>query len=672
MKHLRVKQTAQETTTALDINKVSNYVESNELDASSTIEGSLNTDYVFQESQAVLSRFPDLTITPQEGVFIRDYLMRSSNEPLVKAFAESGITTDFDNQQFKEGYVRLGAIENTDAQRIYFGNIFNFSNPSQGRIEAVAEIVENVELGGIISLSSGGYGAESICTSTENVYKYVFSKNSFVSTKPITDGVHTYTIGNNLTVDGDIIKTSSGNIPKPHYGIFFTAYQGNSVTLGGCAKMRLFSYKVIDGGEVVIADMIPCMELSSGKNGLYDVISNTFYPSANTAQNFKGIPIVPTQYTSHDIIHAIGDFVSKNNLDLTTFKSLTYNVLEAMVRIGKIDVEGCANLADVFDVSGLNALAEVNLKGTAVTQFKAENCPNLEKVSLEAPTELVIKNCPKMDFGGAAREDTGERIQVRFKDLYDVLEYIEFSEWRCAIRTGYTLTTDEVKADIVFEIDPPFPKIQGYPGYTIRCILFGCSRSTSPKNFFMTVGTSYSYTYIGDAGGWYAQNPLKKFAKQSAGIEVTGGAAYAYVDATRYTRASSGAVVNKTEEVYVGWANGFSGTAGDDDNFVGKIFSFKLADNNVLVRDMIPVFNKQTNEVGMYDRVTDSFFGNPFGGVILPGPIVESELDDTLVGEAPAYRITAQSISLETQKDLVEGEFSGQNNNNLSFATQLI
>lgn len=418
MKHLRVKQTAQETTTALDINKVSNYVESNELDASSTIEGSLNTDYVFQESQAVLSRFPNLTITPQDGVFIRDYLMRSSNEPLVKAFAESGIDGTFRKSSLPEGYVQTEYIEAP----------YNKQSGSLGEGEAsyinLGFKCTDADYVSIDVYADSSSGSRLIYGTTRWNYNFAVKVGNNVGviyTKQSGGTAFNFDINHrdkivmqyDSTTQECTISTSKGTYSTSIYMVennfpnyLFVARNSNNGSVGGislggtkngtisCRVYHFFASK--DGAT--IRDMYPCYRMSDGAAGMYDVANDVFYQNSGNIPFNVGQTWGMPQYTSHDIIHAIGDFVSKNNLDLTTFKSLTYNVLEAMVRIGKIDVEGCANLADVFDVSGLNALAEVNLKGTAVTQFKAENCPNLEKVALEAPTSLVIKNCPKMDL----------------------------------------------------------------------------------------------------------------------------------------------------------------------------------------------------------------------------------------------------------------------------------
>lgn len=59
-----------------------------------------------------------------------------------------------------------------------------------------------------------------------------------------------------------------------------------------------------------------------------------------------------------------------------------------------------------------------------------------------------------------------------------------------------------------------------------------------------------------------------------------------------------------------------------------RIYSFKIYDNNVLVRDYIPVLN-ENNEAGLYDLVNKQFYGNSgtgsfqYGNIIPEGTIAE-------------------------------------------------
>ncbi|MFQ6760105.1 MAG: hypothetical protein ACLRFM_01745 [Alphaproteobacteria bacterium] len=60
-----------------------------------------------------------------------------------------------------------------------------------------------------------------------------------------------------------------------------------------------------------------------------------------------------------------------------------------------------------------------------------------------------------------------------------------------------------------------------------------------------------------------------------------------------------------------------------------RLENFKVWNNNTLVRDMVPVRRNSDNELGMYDLVSGTFFGNAAssGDDFTPGPIVENDAD---------------------------------------------
>lgn len=56
-------------------------------------------------------------------------------------------------------------------------------------------------------------------------------------------------------------------------------------------------------------------------------------------------------------------------------------------------------------------------------------------------------------------------------------------------------------------------------------------------------------------------------------------------------------------------------------NLCMKLYSFKIWDSSILVRDFIPVKRKSDNEICLYDKVSNTFFTNQGTGVFTAGPI---------------------------------------------------
>ena len=69
---------------------------------------------------------------------------------------------------------------------------------------------------------------------------------------------------------------------------------------------------------------------------------------------------------------------------------------------------------------------------------------------------------------------------------------------------------------------------------------------------------------------------------------------------------------------------GIAGTScGANRALIGKVYYFRLYENNNLVRNMIPAKRNSDNVVGMYDTVTDTFFTNAGSGTFVAGPAVQ-------------------------------------------------
>ena len=53
-----------------------------------------------------------------------------------------------------------------------------------------------------------------------------------------------------------------------------------------------------------------------------------------------------------------------------------------------------------------------------------------------------------------------------------------------------------------------------------------------------------------------------------------------------------------------------------------RVYYCQIYDNDVLMRDLIPCYNKNTNVIGVYDIVNGSFYTNDGPGSLLAGPDV--------------------------------------------------
>ena len=68
--------------------------------------------------------------------------------------------------------------------------------------------------------------------------------------------------------------------------------------------------------------------------------------------------------------------------------------------------------------------------------------------------------------------------------------------------------------------------------------------------------------------------------------------------------------------------NSSKGASNGGTQFIGgmQVYAFRLTDNNVIVRDLIPCKRKIDDIIGMYDKVTGEFFTNKGSGSFTAGP----------------------------------------------------
>ena len=134
---------------------------------------------------------------------------------------------------------------------------------------------------------------------------------------------------------------------------------------------------------------------------------------------------------------------------------------------------------------------------------------------------------------------------------------------------------------------------------------------------------------------WY--NAMSNMTAKSAthGVLSAGPAVYTYqradgvvkfkVNGYAYSKGHTASDFVSTNNFYIFNAN----TPGADTYPCNaRVWYFKIYDSasGTLVRDFVPVKNAATGEVGLYDNVTEAFFGNASGsGAFIAGPMAESE-----------------------------------------------
>ena len=194
-------------------------------------------------------------------------------------------------------------------------------------------------------------------------------------------------------------------------------------------------------------------------------------------------------------------------------------------------------------------------------------------------------------------------------NLYTELEYIESTgtQW---IDTDVQFNSLTTSFDIVFETNY-IPS-----NYTF---LFGAGSSSSGNRFWLIVDSSN--TQIGYGTQYYnAISVQNKKIRYKADIDET-NVYFSFIDASTeqdilyVTKNKQNFVTNNN--IFLFRTNPVQ--VAPDSTYRGKIYSCKIYDNNILVRDFIPALDKNGTPC-MYDKVERKFYYNAGTGQFIAGP----------------------------------------------------
>lgn len=179
------------------------------------------------------------------------------------------------------------------------------------------------------------------------------------------------------------------------------------------------------------------------------------------------------------------------------------------------------------------------------------------------------------------------------KKEYTELEYIELTGTQY-IKTG-VLTSKKLKCECTFSTNTP------------QRVLFGARKSPTSdgliSGYFETNPTLSAFVAYGGASSRFSTTIT---CTDNNVHTITLSDTEYTIDNEEQTIDNRGTFTN-FYEIYLGtWNNA---GVGDIRMHIGKIYSFKIYDNNVLIRDFIPVLDKDY-ECCMYDKVNKKFYYN--------------------------------------------------------------
>ena len=276
---------------------------------------------------------------------------------------------------------------------------------------------------------------------------------------------------------------------------------------------------------------------------------------------------------------------------------MTFNFVKENFHIGQVSPDLSPQF--IFYKSGFN------LGGSAGVDWREVTLSGVGALTL---TNALANSLLSLNlFGGTEQRNLPEG--------YTQVEYIE-SDGNQWINTGIVPANKKIGAVVDFQCTDTTSDTVG---------VFGSNSLDNVNNIQFTVFQSmwrYKINDFGAYGSVYDTNRHTISLNMADGTKFDGNV----VTSTQYTIDSS-----NTQNCFLGACN-YSGTPFFSDTIkytlVGKIYSAKVYDNTILIRNYIPCRRNSDSVLGMYDLVSRTFFTNAGSGSFTAGSAVTAPTPD--------------------------------------------
>ena len=149
------------------------------------------------------------------------------------------------------------------------------------------------------------------------------------------------------------------------------------------------------------------------------------------------------------------------------------------------------------------------------------------------------------------------------------------------------------------------------------CYLCGCWNADNNRYYPVTYGSGSFYTYNRSNSGTL----LSAYNNAEHTVLYNDENNKVYFDGVEKATISD-LTTQATNSIYLFALHGSAGVTGA---YIGRIMYIKMWDKNTntLIRDIIPVKRKSDNVIGMYDRVTETFYTNQGTGNFIAGGVYQ-------------------------------------------------
>jgi len=534
-----------------------------------------------------------------------------------------------DDEIIFTGYDRIEYIESSGTQYIDTGIVPSRSSP---RFVLTFMYTETGDFGTAGVQTNNNAGGMWVCGTfySENRPIYCSTYTSGKTTAKLdVNMIHEVDLKfrEHIKIDGEYIISGSYGAPNTS-GTFYLfgindLYDGSVYSKS--KGMKLYSFRVYDDADACIMNLIPCIRTSDNAVGMYDTVSGRFLGNSGT-----------------------GEFITGKRLDgisLPSVKTIGASAFEGDTGLKTVDLPDLQTIG-ASSFKGCTSLETVNLPTiTEVPDHAFEGCVKLTDASLNkaiSAGESAFEGC-------IAIAKVSDHLLL--PEGYTHVESI-YSDGSQYIDTEYVTSSSGYMASGIIKFDgkqKQWASVMGVFGAESNAAKFGLDSS----------GTKWEATFGNSKTSTATLQPNTDIAFE---VSFISGEKYLRVDGTDVLSTDNAASIYSAS-IYL-FGHNRSNAFFKQESMAGWLYEVKLYDSSkTLVRDLVPCICDSDSKVGMYDLVTEQFYGGKGEGSLIAGPIigvgVYLPLLQTMGDRAFAGCQSLEAVSLSKVKAISEGAFNG-------------
>ena len=423
----------------------------------------------------------------------------------------------------------------------------------------------------------------------------------------------TIKIDNNLV---DLNNTNTNNTNKEiatidsySFAIFGRKYNSDT-NVSAYTKAKLYRMKIEQNNQLV-RDFIPCYRKSDGEIGLYDKVEGKFYTNQGSGTFLKG----------NDVNNIETETEIKNlNHNYTVYRGIVPFRELGLAEEDVVDSKG--NFFEYY-VPEIMTIPKDTTLSTIEDKTFIKNGYVIKKFDSDAPYSKYPCPAKKGDIPSSICTETTYNLfgveivkteikqYTKYEKMYQPVEYIE------STGTQYIDTGIKPNSNTSVEIDMAI--MNEIPNYSWSTV-FGAGND--------------SYWFFLQSNKYGAYAPFDNKFSFTCGYNSD---PYRAATSSEYVFGRKYHI--KTSICSIQFDNSITNASSIGDFTIDKnmtifalnnngtilhhayirLYSFKITQNNSLVRYMVPVVRKSDNEIGLYDLVEGKFYTNQGSGEFLIG-----------------------------------------------------